>query len=291
MTALAWVAVVLLPAAPDEPPLAGRWVHTTEFLTVTSTLLPDGRYFTETKVGGVVVPERGRYTVKGDRLTVEAVGGGSVTATFALDKDTLTVTTPDKVEMRYTRVATAAEVAAEAKKADAAKAKEDAAWREKFAVATMKAQPKHVAAGAVPEDENVKTVFDTPDVFTAPQLYLRDGQAEYVYEGGKPAGRFRSHFHWHFLPTGRVYVDAVTYTGATEVPKPLRGPWPTYYATGKAEQKKFGKYKVEKDEVVVEMDDGEKLKLTLTDGRRNLVWGASVYGNVAWELEALKKAK
>jgi hypothetical protein len=290
MNTFAWVVLAAFaPAAPDEATLAGRWVYKTDFLTVTSTLLPDGRYFAETKVSDTAVPERGKYTVKDGTLTLEPLGGAAVTFTYTLDKDTLVVVTPDRVKLEYQRVATGAEVAAEAKKADAAKAKEDDKWKEKFAVGTMKVQPKHVAAGAVPEDENVKAVFDSPDVFSSQQLYLREGQAEYVFRDGNPPGRFKTYFHWHFLPTGRIYVDATTYTGATEVAKALRGPLPTYYATGKTEQKKFGRYKVEKDEVVIEMDDGEKVKMTLIDGRRNLVWDKAVYGNVTWELGALKK--
>ncbi len=290
MNAFAWVVLgAFASGAPDDAPLAGRWVYKTEFLTVTSTLLPDGRYFAETKVADTIVPERGKYTDKDGKLTLEPLGGAAVAFTYALDKDTLVVITPDRVKMEYKRVATGAEVAAEAEKADAVKAKEDGEWKDKFAVGTMKMQPKHVAAGAVPEDKNVKQVFDAPDVFTSQQLYLREGQSEFIFERGNPPGRFKTYFHWHFLPTGRVYVDATSYTGAVEVPKALRGPLPTYYATGKTEQKQFGKYKGEKDNVVVEMDDGEKIRMTLIDGRRNMVWGKAVYGNVVWELEALKK--
>jgi hypothetical protein len=289
MTALTLAALAaLLPGAPGDAPLAGRWVHKTEFLTVTSTLLPDGRYFSETRVGDVVVPERGKYAVKDGVVTLAPIGGEAAALPFALDGDTLVVTGPGGLKMAYKRVATAAEVAAEAKKADAAKDKEDAAWRERFPVAAMKAQPKHVAVGAVPDDKNVKQVFETPDVFASPQLYFREGNQEFVFERGAPPGRFKTYFNWHFLPTGRVYVDATSYTGGVEVPRALRGPLPTYYATGKTESKKFGKYKIDHDEVAIEMDDGEKVRVSLIDGRRNLLWGDTVYGNVVWEREALK---
>lgn len=290
MSALTWaVLYTLLPGAPEETPLAGRWVYKTDFLIVTSTLLPDGRYFAETRVGETVVPERGKYTVKDRKLMLEPLGGTAVTFTFTRDGNTLVVTTADSVTMTYKRVATGAEVAAEAKKADAAKALEDATWKEKFAVALMKIQPPHMAVGPVPEDKNQKQVFDSPEVFTSPQLYLRNGQQEFVYENGNQPGRFKTYFHWHFLPTGRVFVDATSYIGAVEVPKALRGSLPTYFATGKTEQNKFGKYKIEKDDVVIEMDDGEKVWMSLIDGRRNLVWDKAVYGNVTWELESLKK--
>lgn len=291
MTPLALAAVVLFAPAADPPAVAGRWVSKNEFVTVTSVLLPDGRYFAETKVGDTVVPERGKWTLKGKKLTLDPQGGTAVTLTIVMDGDTISSTSPDGTTLVYTRANTAAEVAAEAKKADAAKAEEDAGWKKKFAVASMTKQPKHVAVGAVPDDKNVADVFDTPDVFTSAQLYLRDGNQEFVYQSGDPPGRYKTYFHWHFLPTGRVYVDAESYAGGVEVPKALRGPLPTYYATGKSEQKKFGKYKVEKDEVVVQMDDGEKVRMELIDGRRNLVWVKAVYGNVVWELEALKRVK
>ncbi|MCE9565776.1 MAG: hypothetical protein K8U57_27440 [Planctomycetes bacterium] len=275
-------------AAVDE--LAGRWVYKTELLTVTTVFLADGRYFAEIKVGDNPVPQRGRYSIKGGKVTIEPQGEPTVVYPYVYADDTLEITTPELGKMTYRRVNTAKEIAAEAAKADAAKAKEDDEWRAKFEVTVMTKQPPHVAVGDVPADKNVEKVFDKPTVFAKQQLYLHNGLTEFVYANGNPPGKFKTYFNWHFLPTGRVYVDATTYTGAVALPKNQQGPWGTYYVSGKTETKKFGRYKVGKDEaLIIEMDDGEMVEAKFIDGRRNMVWGKSTYGNVVWELEALKR--
>jgi hypothetical protein len=285
------IALVLVgPARAAEDDLAGRWVCQTEFLKVTTLILPDGRYFAEIKVGETVVPQRGQYSIKDGKITFDPQGEKAVTYPYRYTGDTLEVTTLELGKMTYKRVNTAKEVIAEAAKADAVKAKEDDEWRKKFEIAVMTKQPPHVAVGAVPEDKNVEKIFDKPTVFAKQQLYLRVNQVEYVYRDNNPPGTFKTYFHWHFLSTGRVFVDATTYTGAVAVPKNQQGPFGTYYVSGKTEVKKFGRYKIEKDETItIEMDDGEKAEVKLIDGRRNMTWGKTVYGNVYWELEALKR--
>jgi hypothetical protein len=287
--ALALTAVAAEPARPD-PALAGRWLYKGQFLTVESVLLPDGRYFAETRVGDAKVPQRGKYSVKDGKITFDVEGGNPVTYPYRLKDDKLEVTTTELGKMVYSRIATGREVVAEARKADAARAKEDDEWRKKLAVEKMLKQPTHVAVGEVPADKNVERIFEKPAVFTKPQLYLRQGLEEYVYRNNDPPGAFRTHFHWHFLPTGRVYVKAVTYTGSVLAPRQPGLLVNRYYVSGKTEVKKFGRYRIEKDEsVTVEMDDDEKAALKLIDGRRNLTWGKTMYGNVHWELEALKR--
>jgi hypothetical protein len=88
----------------------------------------------------------------------------------------------------------------------------------------------------------------------------------------------------------RVYVKAISYTGSVLAPR--QGFVTRYHVSGTTEVKKFGRYRIEKDEsVTVAMDDGEKAALKLIDGRRNLTWGKTTYGNALWELEALKRAE
>ena len=60
----------------------------------------------------------------------------------------------------------------------------------------------------------------------------------------------------------------------------------------------WGRYRVEPgengaatDRVAVETDAGEKIRLELIDGRRNLVWGTTLYGQVDWENEALRRTR
>lgn len=281
---------IVAPARAADDDISGRWVYKTELLTVTSVFVADGRYFAEIKVGDNPVPQRGRYALKGGKITIDPQGEDAVVYPYRYTGDTLEVTTPELGKMTYKRVNTAKEIAAEIEKADAIRAKEDAEWRKKFDVAVMTKQPPSVAAGAVPADKNFEKVFDAPTVFAKQQLYVRYGREEYVYANGDPPGKFKTSFDWHFLPTGRVYVDATTYTGAVAVPKNQQGPFGTFYVAGKTETKKFGKYKLDKDDaLVIEMDDGEKIEAKFIDGRRNLVWGKAVYGNVVWELEALKR--
>ena len=58
----------------------------------------------------------------------------------------------------------------------------------------------------------------------------------------------------------------------------------------------WGRYRVEKDDkgrevMSLESDAGEKLTHELIDGRRNLLFGDTLYGNTLWELYALQKAE
>jgi hypothetical protein len=54
----------------------------------------------------------------------------------------------------------------------------------------------------------------------------------------------------------------------------------------------WGRYDLGEDDTArVETDEGEAVALRFLDGRRNLVFGQEVLGNVAWEHEALDRAR
>lgn len=279
-------------AKKGDPRFVGRWVcEPNQFQKFVGTFLPDGRYGVIITTAGVEQAQQARYWVEGEQLVFHFLQEEQPRRfAFTLEGNRLTVRGTPVGDIAYEKQAgSEQQVVEEARQADAAKTKEDERWRAKFASARLTKQPPHVPVGEVPADPRPQHIFDRPTVFTGPQLYVRELPQEYIYANGIPPGIFKTHWHWHFLATGRLYVVAVTYTGSTKA-RERESFWGTYYVNGKNELKQWGRYRLgEQDSVEIEYDDGSQAALRLLDGRRNLLWGQSVYGNIVWELEALKQ--
>lgn len=280
--------------AKGDPRLVGRWhCKINDFQKSVAVFLPDGRYFVVIETGGVAQSQQARYRVNGDRLVFHFKGADKPHAyTFALDEDILSLRGTDFGDLTLKKEAGSDKVVVEeARKADEAKRADDDHWRERFPAAVLDRRTPHVPVGEVPADPKPTRIFERPTVITSPQLYLRENTVEYIYENGNPPGVFKTHFNWHFLPTGRVYVVAVTYTGAVKA-RERQSFWGTYYVAGKNEVKTWGRYRMhDTDAVDVDFDDGTQAAVRFTDGRRSLTWGASTYGNVVWALEAIKQSQ
>ncbi len=287
-----------------DPRLVGRWTCTQDFQKITITFLPDGRYFSTLEVAGVPLDESGAYAVEGGTLVFRTPTGQTATyAIRSLEGARLVVTTDAlPAPLDFAREpGSETKVLEEARAADAAKARDDAAWRARLPIAVLETQPPHVAVGEVPADPQVKRIFERPTVFKGPNLYLRLSFETYVHRPGtgKPTGTFRTSAKWYFQSTGRVFVKFDTYMGSeVEGKRPGEPVDPVGDATrpriisSEVHKQSWGRYRIEpgeaEDRVVLEMDDGEKIEMRLTDGRRRLFWGESVYDQVEWAKESLE---
>ena len=304
------------PAAPEKPdapapttpaarpvvyhgPLVGRWVHTDAFQIVTLTFVPDGRYAWGTKIGDNALNETGTFTATDDTLSLAPIGGSPSTLSITLGDGTLAVTggglgtaTLEFAKVKGSERAVVEETAA----ADAAKAVEDDAWRTRFPVGPRPDDATHVAVGELPADPKADRIFESPRVFLSMQSYLKlslkyakdvsTGRLRVLNDAPgarrdpsvRPdLGTYQDTSKWWFLPTGRFFARFVNY-GATLDPE----------HPGLTEG--WGRYAIDEDDrVKVETDKGESIALEFIDGRRNLLWGARMFGNVVWELEALKR--
>lgn len=290
--AFTWALLVLCgPTFADD--LVGRWVHNNGITLNTLTILPDGHYAFSLKVGDQVLNEHGTFTVAEGKLTLKPSEGEA--KTYQLTRNGEKVTLNDGVfPAEYARQAGSAEaVVAEARQAAAAKADQDAMWQRRFATAAAKPRA-NIAVGDVPEDPHPEKVFENATAFAEQQQYVRFWNPTIFYrvERGPDPGGGRPQTRLHFLPNGRFHYVNIAYTGAAGEEGQLRNGTVTV-------TREWGRYTIEpgrqKSALTMKSDKGEDIACELIDGHRNLSWpgaeGRTIYGNVVWELEALKQAQ
>lgn len=294
MAALALLVIWALPRTParaaegDESPrkaLVGVWdAQPNEFLKISAAFLPDGRYSVTYDTAGVKTEEHGKFVLKDDRLTFNATSGGHKTYKYARRGDERFVLEADDVPAQtYTRQAGSEKAVVEkARKDDEAKAREDEEWKAKLTVGGVEPGEAPVAGDIVP-DKHADAYFKDSTVFKPATGYIRLWlQEQFVVRDGPDPGKGYNQTRWYFFPNGRVFYKDIHYT--------RKGPDTATVRVTDA----WGKYKIERGEAGAEtvsmvMDSGEKIAADLIDGRRNLRWGETVYGNPTWEQEALKR--
>lgn len=153
---------------------------------------------------------------------------------------------------------------------------EDNQWCARLRLARMGGQPPHMPVGEIPADPNVGNVFSAPIIFEETQLYIWLSSTTYSIEGYGNGYRNRQTFY--FLPTGRFYYKTVMYYGQVTPEGKVSAMWGRYRFTSESG-----------DEIELETDQGERLVLPIKYGRRNLIWDETVYGQVDWENEALRR--
>ncbi|GEM_PF-6984423 len=273
-------------------PLVGQWNHEGQFMVGWIALRPDGKYSSSLTARGVQgTAETGVWHSDGSHLTIRC-GGNEVTYDMAVEGEQMTLSGGNlATPLLYVKVPGSEKTVAEAgARADAERNAEDNEWRSRLAVGPLSG-PSHVmAAGEVPEDEHWKDVQIGATVFTAVQGYVRFSTQQYMYRPGQgPQGLFRTRTAWLFLANGRVYVRAVQYAGSTK-PDDVEQPWGgLYYIDGEDPKEYWGQYAIGADDSLhVVLDDTSTMDAVFTDGRRNMVWKETTYGNVLWENEALQ---
>ncbi len=273
-------------------PLVGTWNHEGQFMVGSISLRPDGKYSSWLTARGVPRdPEYGTWESDGSHLTIRC-GANEVTYDLTVEGDRMTLSGGNVAEpLLYVKVPGSEKtVAADGERADAAAAAEDEKWRNQIQVRPLAGPAKLVSAGELSEDPNWKDVEIGAGVFSSAQDYVRISTQQYMYRPGQgPAGRFRTTTRWSFLANGRVFVKAVQYAGSTK-PDDVEQPWGgLYYIDGEDPKAYWGRYSIGADDSLhVVLDDTSTMDAAFTDGRRNMVWKGSTYGNVVWETEALR---
>jgi hypothetical protein len=270
--------------------LAGRWTcKDAPGTVITYDILPTGRFRCRIEVEGVrPLVDEGEITAAGDLLLLDAESGERSERKFARSGDTLSISDPDADDctMRFTLEAGSAQkVVAEAAEATAKKEKIDATWREKIGLGPQRAF-NVPAMGDIPADPKPQSVFQNATVFSNLQSYQREWQnfaSQYSVQGGPQP---RSTTTWLFRPNGRLYNREVQVTvtplagGRGDVHTRTSGTW--------------GRYRIEApagggpEQLLLETDAGEKIAMTIRDGRRTIRWDDTTYANIDAALAELK---
>lgn len=272
-------------AVKGDTRLVGRWNgELNEFHKVSISFLPGGTVAIVQKIADVEQPAiKGTYRIKHDKIIFN-FGDKESEEPLALSGTTL------KIELEGSGTVTFEKEAGSAEKMmalEADLAKEDAKWKSRFPVGTLERPFAIDPTGQIPNDANFERAKAGTTVFSELQLYFRDNSQTYVSRN-KPTEPKHSHIRYYFLPNGRIYLASVTYLGSDKVPE-AESFWGTYYIDSERELNQWGTYKIAGDQVQITWDDNSVTKAALIDGRRNLKAGNSIFGNVIWEQDALKR--
>lgn len=276
LTIFLLVACGVEPAAAQNS-LVGQWVSETEQMKMTILLLPDGRYSAEIVVENTPVRETGRYVVRGTTLRFEPEGDTPGEYLVSLRGTQMTLTGTNATLVFEKVSGTTDTVEPSTKQADTTQLSEDDQWRARIRIAKMTSQPPQVPVGEVPADPNPRRIFSQPTVFTNQQLYYWMTAFPIVVKDHPEWGELRSTMKYYFFTNGRFFFKSVQYHH-------------TYTTREGNVTALWGRYHVQEDEQVqLESDAGEKLILPLKYGRRNLIFGETVLGQIDWENEALQR--
>jgi hypothetical protein len=270
--------------------LHGEWKWHDSLMSVSISFLPNGRYDWDMKTEGIDFPYKGAYHLAGNSLTLDPDGGGPQVYQLQRDKDQIVLSGgvfPAPRTFTETPGSEAAVAVQQQKEEDnqkaaaAHEANVDAQWRARIQLAPSKSAWPHGPIGAIPADTKPDHRFAGATVFKTVQGYTQTSTI-----GARPSGgtghQTMISSRWYFLPNGRFYADRVSeqFGGALDPTHPGG----THLGT-------WGAYRIlpggDTDTVKVETDAGEKLTLKLTHGRRNLVFGESVFTQVQAANDAL----
>jgi hypothetical protein len=149
-----------------------------------------------------------------------------------------------------------------------------------FPIARMDKQPAPLQAmpldNGFPDDPKHENIFPKPVIFTGPHLFSAiSGTDSYVDR--KTGELLYRTTYWWFFPTGRFYFQNVHCLGTERVKGTELNLFKTYYLDSKRVTKSWGRYTIDdKDRLQMETDEGEKIAMHLTYGRRQLNWKGSV---------------
>jgi hypothetical protein len=173
--------------------------------------------------------------------------------------------------------------------ADAAEAVIDNQWMTRVPIAPRDPGAIHTPGGDIPADPFPTRIFDSPTVFTSYRMYrwLIPGLV-YFFEGGtiKSVAVLHSR-EWHFFATGRVMVRFKNYSAGPSYPTVVSNittSWGAYRVEPKPAETDILHIYADNG-VLMEMDNGEQVEMTLEDGRRNLFWGKDYMILSEWATE------
>ena len=173
--------------------------------------------------------------------------------------------------------------------ADAAEAQIDAQWLARVPVDLRDPNAVQIPTGDLPADPNPGRIFESPTVFHGYQLYRRliPGFVYFNSQGTIKSVVVTHTREWHFFPTGRVLVRFKNYTAGLFYPTTtvdISESWGAYLVEPKPEEQDILHIYADNG-LHIETDLGEKMEMTLEDGRRRLFWSKDYMIQSDWAAE------
>lgn len=241
----------------------------------------DGQYRLNRCQDGTISQDYGLYTVNMATRTLVSDSRFMPAQTLELDfyGDTLTIHggsfgNPETYNVNLGEVDAAINASFAA---DVVESKVDLEWMSRTPIGPRDPNATLFPTAEIPADPNPGRIFESPTVLTSSRLYRRlIGGFVYFNELGTirsvPVVNTREFYLFH---TGRALVRFKNYRAGVSFPNTVADvsdSWAAYRVEAKTEQTDI--LHIYADNVVyLETDAGEKLELTLEDGRRNLFWG------------------
>lgn len=264
----------------ERGPILGRWSANTPGQNVELVFRPDGefrltrcQFDTVSRDYGLFAADPFARTLVSDSrfLPVQTLGLDFYGETLTIHGGNLGPPATFTVNLGEADAAIEASLAA-----DVAEAAVDAQWLARVPVAPRDPNAVQIPTGNIPADPNPGHLFDTPTVLQNYQLYRRliPGFVYFNDLGTIKSVAVVNTREWHFFPTGRVLVRFKNYYAGAAYPttfEDVADNWGAYQVEPKPTEADI-LHRYADNGVRIETDLGERLELTLEDGRRHLFW-------------------
>ena len=273
--------------------ILGLWTANLPGQSAELVFRPDGEFRLTRCSNNVITKDYGRYAVDMQARSLVSDSRFVDVQTHGLDfyGDTLTIhggtlgpPSTYTVNLGKVDASIAASLAA-----DADEAKIDAQWLARVPVGARDPRAVQVPTADIPADPNPKRIFDAPTVLTNFQFYRRF-IAGFVYFNDQ--GVIRSvpvlnSREWYFFPTGRVLVRFRNHRAGVAYPTTVvdaTDSWGAYRVEPRSDKRDI--LHIYADNLVfTESDSGERIEMTIEDGRRTLFWNKDSQTLSEWAAE------
>jgi WD40 repeat protein len=260
--------------------ILGRWSANLPEDSAELIFRTDGQYRLNRCLNNAVAQDYGLYSV--DMFARALVSDSRFTPLQTLGMDfydnTLTIFGGDVPPSTYVvNLGTVDSAIAASFAADTEEARVDAQWLTRVPIGPRDPQQVQIPAGDIPADPNPGRVFDGATVLSQFQFYRRliAGFVYFNVQGVIKTVPIVNSRESYFFSTGRVLVRFKNYQAG-----------PFYPGTIAHVTNNWGAYRIEPkpagrdilhiyadNGLWIESDAGERIEMTLEDGRRNLFWG------------------
>jgi hypothetical protein len=165
----------------------------------------------------------------------------------------------------------------------------DAQWLVRVPVGPRDPNAVQLPAGNIPADPNPNRIFEAPTVLTRYQLFRRliPGFVYFNVQGAIRSVAVVNTREWHFFPTGRVLVRFKNYFAGPFYPSTLEevsDSWGAYHVGPQPIEEDI-LHRYADNTVFLDMDSGDRVEMTLEDGRRHLFWEKDYQIQSEWAAE------
>lgn len=274
--------------------ILGLWTAHLPGYSAELVFRPDGQFRLKRCAGEALTHDYGLYQVNMATRTLVSDSRFVIVQNHGLDfyGDTMTIYGGLGAPNTYTVNLGQVDAAIQASlAADAVEAQIDAQWLARVPVGPRDPNAVQIPVGDIPADPNPGMIFEAPTVFSHYQLYRRliPGFVYFNDLGSIKSVAVVNTREWHFFPTGRVMVRFKNYSAGPFYPNTVADvsdSWGAYRIGPKPEERDILHIFAD-NTLFLESDLGEKMEMTLEDGRRNLFWGKDYM--IQWEWASEQK--